>query len=80
MQRAALQHATGSIATCNGQHCNMRKRQDSKFEMQKQKIGCNGQHCNMQQAEPTTRNVATWYFNLQHAALLQPAACNTHSG
>jgi hypothetical protein len=28
MQRAALQHTTHIIATCNGHHCNVRKRQD----------------------------------------------------
>ncbi len=98
VQRTALQHGTVNIATCNGQHCNvrkrqdvteiqhatvsiapLRKRQDLKFRTDS-KIGCNGQHCKMQQAEPTPCNVATCCFNLQHAALLQPATRNTHNG
>jgi hypothetical protein len=84
MQRAALQRAettrrNGNEA-CNGQHGTMRKRQDVIPDATDNKIGCNGKHGTMQQAEPTTCNVATWYFILQHAALLQPATCNTHNG
>ena len=93
MQRTAWHHAekTGFQNSrcnrqkigCNGQHCNMRKRQDLKFQMRQtarlQKTALqhatgradNMQRCNMV-LQPATCSVASTY-NLQQA---QRTACN----
>jgi hypothetical protein len=80
LQRTAFRHATSR--TDNMQRSAWHHAEKIRFKIPDatdSKIGCNGQHCDMQQAEPTTCNVATCCFNLQHAALLQPAACNMHN-
>ena len=81
LQRTAFRHAKSR--TDNMQRSAWHHAEKIRFKIPDatdSKIGCNGQHCDMQQAEPTTCNVAPCCFNLQHAALLQPAACNMHNG
>jgi hypothetical protein len=65
---------------CSMQHATCNTDPNKILDATGNKIGCNGEHCNMQQAEPTACNVATCYLSLHHAALLQPATCNTHNG